>query len=122
MSNNNRQQKPQTAPEVQIALTQKLIGNQNEDLKTGSSSITSSQIISGNMFRFMIFSEWLKQHRVKVGKGSETFKAATTALTTKIEAGGQRGAIKAILAPTAEQNNQSVQAATQVNQAQEQKE
>jgi hypothetical protein len=104
-----KQQRPQTAPEVQVALTQKLIGNRNEDLNTGSSSITSSQIISGNMFRIMEFGEWLKQHHVNVDKSLETLKAGTAALTTKIEPGGQRGSIVKILAPNSQNSEQPQQ-------------
>jgi hypothetical protein len=99
-----KQQKPQTAPEVQIALTQKWISNKNEDLNTGSSSITSTQIISGNMYRLLVFGEWLKQHRVKVSKTFETMKAATAGITLAVEKGGQRGAILKVLAPTAPQS------------------
>ena len=105
----NKQQKPQTAPEVQVALAQKLISNKNEDLNTGSSSITSAQIVGGDMFRLMVFGEWLKRHRVHVGPSFETLKAATAGITLKVEPGGQRGAIKAILAPTANQNEQGQQ-------------
>jgi hypothetical protein len=97
----SRQQKPQTAPEVQVALTKKLIGNENEDLNAGSSSITGAQIISGNMFRIVEFGEWLKQHHVNVDKSLETLKAGTTALTTQIEPGGLKGSIVKILTPTA---------------------
>ena len=116
---NNKQQKPQTAPEVQIALTQKLIGNKNEDLNTGSSSITSAQIISGNMFRILEFGEWLKQHNVNVTKSLETLKAGTAAFTTKIEPGGLRGSIVKVLAPNADHNDQPTPQPQQQPQQQE---
>ena len=114
-----KQQKPQTAPEVQVALTQKLIGNQNENLNTGSSSITSSQIISGNMFRILEFGQFLVDHKINVTKSLENMKAGTTALVTKIEPGGLRGAAVKILAPQAEQPTQTVLAQTNANQQQE---
>ena len=72
------------------------------------------------MFRILEFGQFLTDHHINVKRSLETMKAGTTALTTKIEPGGQRGGILKILAPQAEQNGQSVQATTQVNEAKEQ--
>ena len=102
----SKQQKPQTAPEVQIAFAEKLLANKNEALKTGSSSITGAQIISENTFCNFTFDEFLINHGIDVSDDLETLKAATTALTTKIEPGGLRGAALKVLAPQATQNDE----------------